>query len=157
MHEQSNPIKRDPAFDLQHLCRYFSERSSQAMVAVEGETCIVRHANAAFLRLAGANRSDLIGRRFAEAVPEGEANGCVSLLNRVYRTGTSECLAEQEHERGETPPVYWSYAVWAILGSDDHPVGVMIQVTDSTEIAIFRRRAQRGVRCQVSGATECRR
>lgn len=109
------------------------------MVAVEGTTFIVRHANRAFLRLAGANRSKLIGRPFAQAVPEGEGNGCVSLLDRVYRTGTPECLAEQKH--GEAPPVYWSYAVWAILGSDERPVGVMIQVTDATETAVFRRQA----------------
>jgi hypothetical protein len=109
------------------------------MVAVEGEACIVRHVNAAFLRLAGSKRSDLIGRPFAGAVPEGAENGCVSLLDRVYHTGRPECLAEQKH--GESPPVYWSYAVWPILGGDDRPVGVMIQVTDSTETAVFRGQA----------------
>jgi CheY-like chemotaxis protein len=31
--------------------------------------------------------------------------------------------------------------VWAILGADERPVGVIIQVTDTTEIAIFRRDA----------------
>ncbi|MDQ3439232.1 MAG: ATP-binding protein [Planctomycetota bacterium] len=109
------------------------------MVAVEGTTSIVRHVNAAFLRLAGATRSELIGRPFAEAVPEGEANGCMALLDRVYRTGNPESLAEQKH--GATPPVYWSYSVWAILGRDERPAGVMIQVTDATEIAIFRQQA----------------
>jgi two-component system CheB/CheR fusion protein len=132
----------DP-FTLPHLCRYFSELSPEPMVGVEGTAYIVRHVNAAFLRLAGASRSDLIGRPFAQAVPEGEDNGCIALLDRVYRTGTPECLAEQHH--GGDPPVYWSYAVWAILGdggtSDEHPVGVMIQVTDSTETAVFRRQA----------------
>ena len=139
MHEESNSPPRDHAFDLRHLSRYFSELSPQAMVAVEGTTHIVRHVNPAFLRLAGADRSQLIGRPFAHAVPEGEANGCMALLDRVYRTGTPECLAEQKH--GEAPPVYWSYAVWAILGSDERPVGVMIQVTDSTETAVFRGQA----------------
>jgi two-component system CheB/CheR fusion protein len=109
------------------------------MLAVEGATCIVRHVNAAFLRLAGMSRSDVMGHPFALAVPEGKANGCVSLLDRVYRTGTPEVLAEQKH--GEDSPVYWSYAVWAILGSEDRPVGVMIQVTDSTETAMFRAQA----------------
>jgi two-component system CheB/CheR fusion protein len=109
------------------------------MVAVEGEACIVRHVNEAFLRLAGSKQSDLIGRPFAGAVPEGAENGCVSLLDRVYHTGRPECLAEQKH--GESPPVYWSYAVWPILGGDNRPVGVMIQVTDSTETAVFRGQA----------------
>lgn len=94
------------------------------MVAVEGLTSIIRHVNAAFLKLVGATRADLNGRRFAQAVPEGEANGCVALLDRVYRTGTPETLLEQKH--GESPEVYWSYSVWAILGLDQRPAGVMI-------------------------------
>ena len=139
MQKASSLTTSDYAFDLRHLCRYFSELSPQPMVAVEGTTYIVRHVNAAFLRLAGANRSELIGRPFAQAVPEGEVNSCIALLDRVYRTGTPECLAEQKH--GESPPIYWSYAVWAILGGDERPTGVMIQVTDSTESAMFRAEA----------------
>jgi PAS domain S-box-containing protein len=107
------------------------------MVAVEGTTHIVRHLNAAFSRLVGKEATELVGRPFAEAVPEGEENRCLSLFDRVYRTGTPEILVEQEHRL--TPPVYWSYSVWAILGAQERPVGVMIQVTDATEMAIFRR------------------
>jgi PAS domain S-box-containing protein len=110
------------------------------MVAVEGTTHIVRHLNTAFARLVGKEREELLGRPFAEAVPEGEGNGCLPLLDRVYRTGTPEILVEQEH-RHTTPAVYWSYSVWAILGTDARPVGVIIQVTDATEMAIFRREA----------------
>ncbi|MDB5353632.1 MAG: hybrid sensor histidine kinase/response regulator [Phycisphaerales bacterium] len=143
MDDESSLTPANPAFELPHLCRCSFELSPQPMVAVEGTTSIVRHVNAAFLRLAGANRSDLIGRPFAQAVPEGKANECTSLLDRVYRTGRPECLAEQKH--GGAPPVYWSYAVWAILEgegrSDEPPVGVMIQVTDSTETAVFRGQA----------------
>jgi len=106
------------------------------MVAVEGTTHIVRHVNSAFARLVGKERTELIGRPFAEAVPEGEGNGCLSLFDRVYRTGEPEILVEQEHSH--TPPHYWSYSVWAILGAEEHPLGVMIQVTDVSEIAVFR-------------------
>lgn len=127
----------EQAFDLVRLCRYCSELSPQPMIAVEGTTHIVRDLNASFSRLVGKERAELIGRPFAEAVPEGEENGCLALLDRVYRTGTAEILEEQEH--GQTPPVYWSYSVWAIMGADERPLGVMIQVTDATEIAIFRR------------------
>lgn len=126
-----------PTFELPQLCRYFSELSPQPMVAVEGPPHIVRHVNEAFARLVGKKRTELIGRPFAEAVPEGANNGCVALLDRVYRTGTPENLAEQQHVHA--PPAYWSYVVWAILGLDDQPAGVIIQVTDVTETAIFRR------------------
>jgi signal transduction histidine kinase/CheY-like chemotaxis protein len=137
MSDEPGRVAEEKAFELPRLCRYFSELSPQPMVAVEGTTYLARHVNEAFARLVGKNRTELIGRPFAEAVPEGDNNGCLALLDRVYRTGTPENLVEQQH--GQTPPAYWSYVVWAILGLDDHPAGVIIQVTDVTETAIFRR------------------
>ncbi len=140
MREEPGSITGEQAFDLVRLCRYFSELSPQPMVAVEGETHIVRHLNAAFSHLVGKEATELLGRPFAEAVPEGEENGCLPLLDRVYRTGTPEILVEQEHCH-TTPAVYWSYSVWAILGTDERPVGVIIQVSDTTEVAVFRRQS----------------
>ena len=131
--EQATPIHR--------LCRYLSERSPRPMVAVEGTTHVVIYHNPAFARLVGGEGQDFVGRPFAEAVPEGEGNGCLGLLDRVFRTGIPEDLAEQEHRQARPRPVYWSYAVWAILGDDGRPAGVMIQVTDSTETAAFRRQS----------------
>jgi PAS domain S-box-containing protein len=127
--------------DLPQLSRYFSERSPQPMVAVGGPTHVVRYLNPAFARLVGKTPDELIGRPIAEAVPEGAGNRCLPLLDRVFRTGTPEKLAEQEHRQTQPRPVYWSYAMWAILGADERPAGVMIQVTDSTETAAFRRQA----------------
>ncbi len=139
MREQLQPATGQQGFEVASLCRNFSELSPQPMVAVEGKTHIVRYLNAAFAHLVGIDRADLIGRPFAEAVPEGEDNGCLALLDRVYQTGTPEVLTEQEH--CQAPPIYWTYSVWAILGADERPVGVMIQVTDTTEMATFRKQA----------------
>ena len=131
--EQGQPI--------QQICRYLSERSPQPMIAVEGPPHIIIYLNPAFAQMVGKTKNELVGRPFAEAVPEGEGNGCLALLDRVYRTGNPENLAEQDHYHTQPRPVYWSYSVWAILGENDRPAGVMIQVTDSTEAAIFRRQA----------------
>ncbi len=151
-----NMIPEHPP-EFPQLCRFLADRSPQPMVAVEGLTHLIRYANPAFRRLLGKEEQHLIGRPFAEAVPEGMANGCAPLLDRVFATGTPEMLAEQEHrprdgavqDNGDTPPTHWSYSVWAILGhveghvggAEEKPVGVMIQVTDSTEIARFRKAA----------------
>jgi PAS domain S-box-containing protein len=137
MCEVPEPGSGGHPFDLVRLSRDFSERSPLPMLAVEGEAHVVRYVNPAFCRLAGKVRSGLTGRPFTEVVPEGGANGCRAMLGRVYRTGTPENLVEQEHRHAS--PAYWSYAMWAILGADERPAGVMIQVTDATEIAIFRR------------------
>jgi signal transduction histidine kinase len=136
MQDDANSATADFVFDLPHLSRYFGEFSPQPMLAAEGVNHVVRHVNAAFLRLVGANRADLVGQPFVRAVPEGAANRCIPLLDRVFQSGIAENLAEQRH--GEMPPVYWSYAVWAILGNNRRPAGVIIQVADATETAVFR-------------------
>ena len=119
------------------LCRYLSERSPLPMAAVEGTTHIVRYVNPAFCAFVGKGADELVGRLFAEAVPEGWENGCLALLGRVFRSGTAEELAEQHHGNGGI--VCWSYSVWPILGPDECPTGVMIQVADSTDTAAFRK------------------
>ena len=140
MREGSKSITTtDAAFEFSNVSRYFAELSPQPMVAVQGTAYLVRHVNAAFERLAGKTRSELIGRPFDVAVPEGVANSCKAMFDHVYRTGKPETLAEQKH--GDTTNVYWSYAVWAIMGPDDRPVGLIAQITDSTETAFFRAQA----------------
>jgi signal transduction histidine kinase len=139
MDDKSNLAPGDPSFDLAHLVRQFFEISPQPKVVVEGSAFIVRRVNAAFLRLAGVDESELIGRPFANALPKGATAACLALLDRVFRTGTPEELAEQKI--GATSPVYWSYEVWPIPGGDERPVGLIIRVTDSTETAVFRGQA----------------
>jgi PAS domain S-box-containing protein len=141
MSDRTAPATREHPFDITPLGHDSFERSPQPLVAVEGSTHVVRYVNPAFARLVGKNTEELVGRPLAEAVPEWEGNGCLSLLDRVFRTGISENLAEQEHRQAQPQPVYWSYAVWAILGSDERPAGLMIQVTDATDTAIYRQQA----------------
>ena len=142
MRTETEPGWSEDPFDLARLCRYFSERSPQPMVATEGPAHTVRYLNPAFARLAGKTPGELLGRPFAEAVPEGAGNRCAGLLDRVFRTGTPENLVEQEHRPAQPAPAYWSYAAWAILGAGERPAGVMIQVTDATETTTFRQQAR---------------
>jgi len=123
------------------LCRYLSELSPQPMVAVDGETHVINYVNPAFTQLVGKDRKDLIDCPFYQAVPEGIENECHVLLDRVFRTGVAENLPEQEHRQSNRQGIYWSYVMWAILGEDQRPVGVTIQITDATETANFRRQA----------------
>ena len=85
--------ERGHVLPIPRLCQYLSERSPQPMVAVDGTTHVVSYANPAFAELVGREVTDLIGRPFAEAVPEGVENGCLALLDRVFRTGVPENLS----------------------------------------------------------------
>ena len=119
--------------DFAELSLCFSDRSPQPLIAVEGKTHIIRYVNKAFEKLAGKNESELFGHRFEDAIPEGQENKCVPLLDRVFTTGNPEVLLDQKHSEID-PPVYWSYFVWPMLGiPNKKPIGLMVQITDSTE------------------------
>jgi PAS domain S-box-containing protein len=124
----ATPPPRPPAPDLRQACHALMERSPMPMAELEGEGHIVRYVNPAFCRLVGKPEKTLVASPFAETVREGD--GCLAVLERVYRSGEPETHTEPEH--GESHPAYWSYSVWPVLGADQHPVGVMMQVTETT-------------------------
>jgi PAS domain S-box-containing protein len=113
--------------DLSRLCRPMAERSALPMAVVEGTTFNLRYANPEFCRLIGRKSEELIGNPFAEMVPEGEA--CLALLDRVFRTGEAETYTKPEP--GESHAESWSYVMWPVLGGDERPLGVMIQVNET--------------------------
>jgi signal transduction histidine kinase len=115
------------------LCHLMFEGSPLPTVAVSGARHIVRYVNHAACRLAGKSQETLIGTPFAELLPD---DGCLPILDRVYRTAEGETHSEPECTGTRT--AYWSYAMWPLLGADERPVGIMIQVT---ETARFHRQA----------------
>ena len=138
MSDRSTPATTGHTFDTPPIGPDSFERSPQPLVVVGGATHVVRYLNPSFARLVGRTADELMGRPFAESVPEGMGNGCPELLDRVFGTGVAENLAEREHRDGTA---YWSYTAWATFADDGKPTGVIVQVTDSTETALFRRRA----------------
>jgi signal transduction histidine kinase len=104
------------------------------MAILESAEQTVRYVNPSLCHLAGKAREKILGRPFAEMLPEGDE--CLLLLDRVYRTGQTESHTEQED--AEPHSLYWSYDIWPVQADCDHLAGVMIQVT---ETAPFHRRA----------------
>lgn len=98
------------------------------MATVEGARHIVRYVNPAFCRLMDKPKEQLVGKPFAEKMPEKDEY--LTLLDRVYRTGKSESHTEQEHSGPR--PVFWSYTMWPVI-ADERPVGVVIQVTETAQ------------------------
>jgi PAS domain S-box-containing protein len=99
------------------------------MATVEGGDHRVRYVNPAFCRLMGKSRKELIGRPFAEILPEKD--GCLELVDRVYRTGEPENRIEPD--RSAPDSLYWSYTIWPVRGADERRVGIMLQVTETTK------------------------
>ncbi len=113
---------------LPNLCRSIADASPMPMAAVDGASHIVCYANPAFCSLVGKPKQELIGNAFSYLVPAGIE--CLALLERVYRTGKAETHTGQEPSAPH--PLYWSYAMWPVLGADDRIVGILIQVTKGT-------------------------
>jgi signal transduction histidine kinase len=124
---ERNARELDLAPYLPGLGRSVFDRSPLPIATLAGSDHIVRYVNPAFCRLADKSKVELIGHSFAESMPR---NGCLPLLDRVYRTGEPE--THTEPEGSEAHPAYWSYVMWPVLGADERPVGVMIQVAETT-------------------------
>jgi len=103
------------------------------MAAMAGSNHLLRYVNSAFCRLVCKSKDKLIGKPFKEVVPWG---GCLALLDHVFSTG--EISIQTEPERTESQSTLWSYTMWPVRGAEDDPVGVMMQVTETTQ---FHQRA----------------
>jgi len=114
--------------DLLSLSLAITEHAPLPMATLEGAGHIVRYVNPPFCRLMNKPLEQLVGKPFCELLPEKDQ--CVTLLDRVFRTGKPESYTEQEHSEPNPNPVFWSYSMWPVL-ADERFVGVMIQVTET--------------------------
>ena len=105
-----------------------TEHAPLAMAMVAGAMRVVRHANPAFCRLMDQPMEQLVGKPLHELLPERDE--CLTLLDRVFRTGQPASHTEEEDSKPD--PVYWSYSMWPVL-ADEQGAGVMIQVTETAQ------------------------
>jgi two-component sensor histidine kinase len=99
------------------------------MATVEGATHKVRDVNAAFCRLVGKSRDDLVGQPFWGLLPEHRE--CLSLLDGVYHSGQAASLRGRDH--GSPRPVFSSYLMWPVM-ADGRAAGIVIQVTETAPL-----------------------
>ncbi len=98
-----------------------------ATITLEGTDLVVSEVNAMFCALLRKPRVELVGRHFADLVPEGAA--CVSLLRGVYKAGVA--AESPEPDRVGSEASIWVHALWPTLDADRHPVRVIIQLMES--------------------------
>ena len=105
-----------------------TEHAPLPMATLSGPNHLVRYVNGSFCRLMNKTKAELVGKPFAKTVPEKDE--CLTLMDRVYRTGKYE--SHTEHQQAASHPVFWSYTIWPVI-ADTGPVGVMIQVTETAK------------------------
>jgi PAS domain S-box-containing protein len=125
------PIRDERAVLVPDLLIFDSSPLPMALVAEAKH--ILRYVNPAFCRLAGSDKTQLIGKPLREFLPE---DGCLASLDRIYRTGEAETHVEPEHSDAHVQ--FWSYSMWPVSGPNNRPAGVMILVT---ETALFHQQA----------------
>src|ERR1044071_2332290 len=91
--------------DSPSLCLSVTEHAPLPIATVEGATHIVRYVNSAFSRLMEKPKGELVGKTISELLPKEDE--CVTLLDRVFRTGQPESHTEPEDAKPH--PVFWSY------------------------------------------------
>lgn len=119
--------------DVSNIERTILGTSPLPIATVAGPNHNLRYVNSAFCRLTCKTEDELLGQPLIEVVPW---EGCLALLNHVYSTG--EITIQTEPQGTEAHSARWSYTMWPVRGAEDHPVGVMMQVTETTQ---FHQRA----------------
>jgi signal transduction histidine kinase/ActR/RegA family two-component response regulator len=106
----------------------FCEQAPLPMATLEGKMHVVRYVNSAFCRLMDRSAADLLGKPLQELLPEKDE--CLTLIDRVFRTGRPERHTEEEHSQAH--PVFWSYTMWPVIAEDSR-VRVMLLVTETAQ------------------------
>jgi PAS domain S-box-containing protein len=118
----------DPAVLSAQLSSAF-DHAPWAVTELAGEAHTVRYANAAFCRLIGKARDEVIGRSFETLFPSAET--CLVLLDRVFRTGAATSYTADV--LSAPSPLLFSYNLWPVM-AEGRPVGVIIQVNETGPI-----------------------
>ena len=115
--------------DLPMLCRAVADASPMPMAGLGGSLHTLRYVNLAFCLLTGKSKDELIGTTFCGINPE--TSECAVLLDRVVKTGLADSHTGQELTG--THPLFWSYAMWPLLGANHNHLGIMVQVTQAAK------------------------
>src|SRR5687767_9615423 len=104
------------------------------MAATEGETHLVRYANAAFCRFVELSDQEVLGQPLPHALGESGLSDTIALLDRVYSAGGAASVAVFR-EGGVQAAMHATYAAWRVPAEHDRPAGLLVQVTDTTDQA----------------------
>lgn len=119
-----------------------------AMALLSGPRHRFVSANHAYLKMAGRSRTDILGRRVEDAIPELVSQGFLNLLNRVYQTGETLVASECEvrlMRKGEQLIIYLDFTYHPIRNLEGQIAGILVQGVDVTKQVLTRTRLEKRV------------
>ncbi|GGB96120.1 hypothetical protein GCM10011325_24290 [Dyadobacter sediminis] len=88
---------------------------------------------------------DIVGKRYAEVLPELAGKGIYEQLDAVYRTGQAYYAHNQRVElmiEGELKPFYFKYTFTPLFDHDGKVYGVMNTAADVTDLVVSQQQLQ---------------
>jgi signal transduction histidine kinase len=126
------PAPTRAASEMVDQVRRLVDRSPLPTVATEGQAHVVRYVNPAFSWLVGQTAEGLVGSSVQSALsrgPQTDPAAALALLDLVYGTGTAEFGLDLARLFGNASAIHLPCAVWPMLGDDERPIGLLIQVS----------------------------
>ena len=127
--------KRDLAAQADRQQRLF-QRAPGFMAMLDGPHHAIVSVNAALMRLVGDRT--VLGRTVAEALPDAVAQGCLDLLDTVFRTGETFSAAGAKYAVKANPggPVhdrYLDFVFQPVTDADECVTGIFVEGHDVTD------------------------
>jgi PAS domain S-box-containing protein len=121
--------------------RDFFVEAPAAMALLSGPDHRFVFANRAYLRMAGRERNEVIGKLVRDVLPELVDQGFLDLLNRVYQTG--EAFLASAHEAilmrsGREETFYVDFTYYPMRSLAGEIEGILFQGIDVTEQVLAR-------------------
>ncbi len=131
-HQGDPPPEPHPA-DIAAILGPVVDASPMAMAATSGTDHLVRHANPAFCRLVGREWNVVVGHSLAASLPKTRRARTSTLLDRVYSTGVAERTGNLGLADDGQDSALWASTTWPILGDNQHPTGLLLQLSATTD------------------------
>lgn len=120
---------------------YFLEASSAPVYVCTGKDLVLSMANSASLKIWGKD-SSVLGKRFAEALPELKGQLPERLLKEVYLSGSTRQIKDYQTElvtSGKIQTFYFEYTYQAIRDEQGQTTGVLCTAKDVTQLVDARK------------------
>ena len=121
------------------------EQAPTAIVILKGPELVFELANDRALEIIGKSKTEVIGKKIAEALPELDQQGFVNLLRMVYETGERFVAAEAPVRflsNGVPTDTFVKYVFQPLKDEDNNITGVMVVGDDIGELVQARKRIE---------------